>query len=171
MEHRFDLGSRAFLVAPRYDGGALDLEIDGRRAFAELFPVGPSEYELRCDGHRERVFAVWDGDQVHVHLRGRAVAVDFVDPLDRVHRESRARHGAGELRAPMPGVVIEHRVATGDRVEAGDTLLVIESMKLQTAIAAETAGCVTALPLSVGQTFARGHVLARVEAAAPEATP
>lgn len=109
-----------------------------------------------------RVFAVADGDTVHVHINGRAVRVERVDPT---------RSGAGKgaagldgLQAPMPGVVVSCLAAAGSRVARGEPLLVIESMKLQMTIEAPQDGLLVELPFAVGQTFQRGAVLARIDA-------
>ena len=165
MDPLFDVGGRTLHVVPLRRGDGLDLEIDGRAAGAGLVPRGQGEFELRCDGSTERVFVVHDGERVFVHLRGRALEVIAVDPIKRARQQSRSRSGADEILAPMPGMVVEVRARLGDPVRPGDTLLVIESMKLQTAIQAESAGRVAALPLALGQSFRRGDVLARIEVA------
>ncbi|MEM7219083.1 MAG: acetyl-CoA carboxylase biotin carboxylase subunit [Pseudomonadota bacterium] len=56
----------------------------------------------------------------------------------------------GSLRAPMPGNIVSISVAVGDRVNAGDTLMVIEAMKMEHRISAPRAGVVKALPFAVG---------------------
>ena len=61
--------------------------------------------------------------------------------------------------APMPGVVIAVNVTEGQAVSAGETLLVIESMKLETAIKAWRDGAVAAVHVGVGQSFQRGALL------------
>lgn len=171
MDRVFDVGSRTHRVAPVYRRGeGFDLEIDGTVTRADLVPLGRGEYELRLDGTPERVFLVVEGDRMFVHVRGRALEVAAVDTLERVRQKIRARQGGEDLTAPMPGVVVELRVAAGDAVEAGDTLLVIESMKLQTAIRAESRGRVTELPFEVGRSFRRGDVLVRLQHEASEET-
>ncbi len=171
MEPLFEVGGRTLRVVPILRGSGFDLEIDGRPAEAALAPLAPGEFELRCDGGVERVFLAQEGDRVFVHLRGRALEVTVVDPLERARQQTRARLGAGEIFAPMPGVVVEVLAAIGDAVRPGDTLLVIESMKLQTAIPAEREGRVAALPVALGASFRRGDVLARIESAPAEALP
>jgi 3-methylcrotonyl-CoA carboxylase alpha subunit/geranyl-CoA carboxylase alpha subunit len=60
------------------------------------------------------------------------------------------------LSAPMPGAVAEVRVALGDRVEAGDTLVVLEAMKLLQSLPAPVAGVVTEIYCAPDDTVA-GH--------------
>jgi biotin carboxyl carrier protein len=60
--------------------------------------------------------------------------------------------------------VVEIRVASGDVVAAGATLLVLEAMKMQNEIRAEGPGVVTKVECSAGQTVETGAVLVRIEA-------
>ena len=61
--------------------------------------------------------------------------------------------GAGEqsVDAPMPGKIIEVKVSVGQAVKAGDTLLILEAMKMQNEIAAPADGTVKAVNVSAGQ--------------------
>jgi biotin carboxyl carrier protein len=106
-----------------------------------------------------------DGDQVHIHLDGATYTVQYTDPVTR-----HARHGAGAaddlIEAPMPGVVIALHAAEGQAVARGDTLVVIESMKLETAIKAPRDGVIAAVHVAVGKTFDRATPLVTL---APEA--
>ena len=56
------------------------------------------------------------------------------------------------LKAPMPGSVIEVKVSTGDKVEAGDVLLVLEAMKMENELPASQAGTVEQVLVKKGDT-------------------
>ncbi|MFK8906275.1 acetyl-CoA carboxylase biotin carboxylase subunit [Streptomyces sp. YS-3] len=73
-----------------------------------------------------------------------------------------ARGGADTLAAPMPGTVTVVKVAVGDEVAAGQSLLVVEAMKMEHVISAPHAGTVTELDVSPGSTVAMDQVLAVV---------
>lgn len=70
--------------------------------------------------------------------------------------------GAGSLTAPMPGTVTVVKAAVGDRVAAGQSLLVVEAMKMEHVIAAPHAGTVTELDVAPGTTVAMDQILAVV---------
>ncbi|MEU5403995.1 acetyl/propionyl/methylcrotonyl-CoA carboxylase subunit alpha [Streptomyces sp. NPDC005963] len=73
-----------------------------------------------------------------------------------------AHGGADTLAAPMPGTVTVVKVAVGDRVEAGQSLLVVEAMKMEHVLSAPHAGTVTELDVTPGSTVAMDQVLAVV---------
>lgn len=76
---------------------------------------------------------------------------------------TRADGGAGELRAPFNGKVLAVKAAAGDAVEAGATLVVIESMKLEHALSLPRSGRIAQVRVSAGQQVAPGQVLATLE--------
>jgi acetyl-CoA/propionyl-CoA carboxylase biotin carboxyl carrier protein len=70
---------------------------------------------------------------------------------------------AGGLTAPLPGVVLAVRAAPGDAVVAGQSLVVLESMKMELDVAAPHDGVVGAIHVAVGEHVARGQTLAAVQ--------
>ncbi|MGP4047515.1 acetyl/propionyl/methylcrotonyl-CoA carboxylase subunit alpha [Streptomyces sp. 2A115] len=85
-----------------------------------------------------------------------------------------ARSGVDSLTAPMPGTVTVVKVAVGDQVAAGQSLLVVEAMKMEHVISAPHAGTVAELDVTPGTTVAMDQVLAVIaphEEADAEETP
>ena len=68
-------------------------------------------------------------------------------------------HGAQTLVAPLPGRIVHVAVKPGDRVEKGDTLLVIEAMKMENEFKASAAGTVAEVRVQPGQAVNAGDVL------------
>lgn len=68
---------------------------------------------------------------------------------------------SNDLTAPLPGTVIEIFVKTGDMIEAGQVVLVIEAMKMKNSIRSTRAGKVTDVMVSAGQTVAHKQALVR----------
>jgi propionyl-CoA carboxylase alpha chain len=120
---------------------------------------------LELQGVRVPVDVVVEPDTRTVHLdsvlvRGSLQEVPrFVDPAQQV--------AAGSLLAPMPGTVTSLPVESGATVAAGDTVVVLEAMKMQHSIKAPSDGVVD-LEVEVGQQVAAGDVLAVVAEDATE---
>ena len=82
--------------------------------------------------------------------------------VDEALAGTEAGDGAN-LTAPMPGTVVKVLVGEGDEVEEGQTLLVLEAMKMEQSVAAPHAGTVRALPYAEGARVPGGAVLAELE--------
>ena len=67
------------------------------------------------------------------------------------------------IKAPLPGVIIEIKVAVGDEVKSGDTLVVLEAMKMANNIEAEQAGKVTAICVKNGESVLEDAPLVVIE--------
>jgi acetyl-CoA/propionyl-CoA carboxylase biotin carboxyl carrier protein len=142
--------------------------------------VKPVGFPLRVTGlepvtHRSRGAHTVTDDEVTVTLDG--VRHTFHRAGDWVGRDgdawqvrdhdpvaaslTRGGHaGADSLTAPMPGTVTVVKVAVGDEVAAGQSLLVVEAMKMEHVISAPHAGTVAELDVTAGTTVAMDQVLA-----------
>ena len=67
--------------------------------------------------------------------------------------------GAGSITAPMPGTVLDVKVTEGQAVNAGDTVLILEAMKMENEIAAPAAGTVDKIVAAKGASVNSGDVL------------
>ena len=105
-------------------------------------------YDVSVAGGRADV----DSPRGHTAL---TVVPRFVDPADAV--------ASGSLLAPMPGTVVSVAVEVGAEVTAGQTVLVLEAMKMQHTVSAPYAGVVSQIDVTPGAQVASGEVLAVVE--------
>ena len=71
----------------------------------------------------------------------------------------RALTGAVAINAPMPGNILDVRVAPGDSVKAGDTLLILEAMKMENEISAPQDGTIATIDVRKGDTVSSGDLL------------
>jgi acyl-CoA carboxylase subunit alpha len=126
---------------------------------AAVVSTGSTHVVLESGGVRAHYDVVVVGDQVDVDWPGGHVALRrtprFVDPADAV--------ATGSLLAPMPGTVVSVAVEQGQRVEAGQPVLVLEAMKMQHTVRAPGPGTVTQIDVKPGTQVASGEVLAVVE--------
>jgi acetyl/propionyl-CoA carboxylase alpha subunit len=135
--------------------------IEGSEHVARLAALGTGEYRLELDGVAHRAWIAVCGDAIHVHLDGRSWTLEIIDELAET-----SAHGGGAsdtAEAPMPGTVVRVLVGAGDAVKRGQTLVVIESMKMETAVVAWRDGIVAEVHRPVGATFDRKAPLVSLE--------
>ncbi|MDX2378680.1 MAG: biotin carboxylase N-terminal domain-containing protein [Acidimicrobiia bacterium] len=156
------------LVEYRFGRDGLDVLVDGdeiaaRLASAELLSSGD-------DGGQVQVGLVVDDVRrlVQVHRVG---AVSYVDDATCSSTLVDAERfplpddfaDPGSLLAPMPGSVVRILGTVGDIVEAGDTIIVVEAMKMEHRIDCPTAGTIAAILVDVGEQVDTGTLLASVD--------
>ncbi|GAA2433180.1 acetyl/propionyl/methylcrotonyl-CoA carboxylase subunit alpha [Streptomyces macrosporus] len=157
-------------VAVRVRGHVGDAEVrvgDARSVRAALRVDAPDRALLEWDGvthvfaHAHADGSRWLGrDGVGWHLADH-------DPVEAALRGGAGAHGADTLTAPMPGTVTVVKASVGDVVTAGQSLLVVEAMKMEHVIAAPYDGTVVELDVTPGSTVAMDQVLAVVEPKEP----
>jgi acetyl-CoA/propionyl-CoA carboxylase biotin carboxyl carrier protein len=154
------------------------VRVRGRADGAEVRvgDAGPVRAALRLDGAEGsgRALLTWDGvTHSFTHARsggsrwlgrdGQSWHLADHDPVEAALRGGAGAHGADALTAPMPGTVTVVKAAVGEEVAAGQSLLVVEAMKMEHVIAAPYDGIVTELDVTAGSTVAMDQVLAVVE--------
>ncbi len=156
-----------------YTVGERDLRVEYRHLGDDHFSVwlDGEERDLRVvsweepylvfeDGrHRQRARVIFDGARVFVH------SPSFDAALQRKPRfpDKSLAIPAGGCIAPMPGKVIELRVAEGDTVQAGQVLLIMEAMKMEHTVTAPHDGSVTTVSVAAGDQVDADALLAVVE--------
>ena len=73
-----------------------------------------------------------------------------------------ARKGSGGINAPLPGTILEMKVKVGDEVKAGDTLLIMEAMKMENNIKADKAGKISEIKVNIGDSVLEGDLLIEI---------
>ena len=165
------------LIAEEEDG-ATRLEVrllpDGRRIV--LDPDGEIELALRVSAETfELTFAdrllrgshAAGGERVRLTLEGETFTIYIGSEARPAAAAGSGGAGSGAILAPMPGVVAEIRVAPGDTVEAGQVVVVLESMKLFTSLSAGIGGVVADIACRPGDTVQAGKRLVLIEPASP----
>ncbi|MDP9380281.1 MAG: acetyl/propionyl/methylcrotonyl-CoA carboxylase subunit alpha [Chloroflexota bacterium] len=141
-----------------------DMLLGGAHRRVGFERTGNSSLLLREGARTWHANVVETMDSLHIGLGGSAYVLGKARALtaDDAGRAPSALGGRESLQAPMPGTVVKVAVREGDEVEAGQTLIVLEAMKMEHAIAAPHAGVVAKLPYSAGDLVTAGAVLAEV---------
>ncbi|MBI1731471.1 MAG: acetyl/propionyl/methylcrotonyl-CoA carboxylase subunit alpha [Gammaproteobacteria bacterium] len=116
---------------------------------------------VSLDGRTVRATVVPHGAQITVLLSG--AAHDFTH-FDQLAASQEAGTAAGSLASPMPGRIVDIRVKPGDKVQRGDTLVIIEAMKMEHAVTAPAAGQVGTVHFQAGDMVNEGVELLVLDA-------
>ncbi len=127
----------------RADGDALHISFAGHHACVQVFHD--------TQGHE---------DVAHVFAPQGATRITVVDALAHA---GEVQEAGGRLTAPMPGKVVSFAVGAGDKVKAGQTLAVMEAMKMEHTIAAPADGEVLELLYAPGDQVAEGEELLKLK--------
>ena len=141
-EGTFEVGAESIARVHHVDERRIDLELDGRRA------------NVRVTRHHDTLYVQTPRGTLELEVVARFVVPGEAPTL-------------GGLNAPMPGVVIDVRVAEGEDVRAGQTLVVMEAMKMEHVIAAPFAGTVGQIFVAARQQVENGAVLLTLEPLEP----
>ena len=128
-------------------------EDDGRwrvgDAVALVEPVADGEWRVVVDGRSHRLFVAGAPDAPWIWCDGVLYRPEVGDAARPAR--TRARDTTGSLAAPMPATVRAIHVAAGDVVRRGDTLMVLEAMKMELPLKAPADGTVTSVACQVGE--------------------
>jgi biotin carboxyl carrier protein len=147
------------------DGGTLCVRIGERQLAAEFTPDADGGGWLTIDARRYPVFGARRKDSILVSVG--PASFEF-KPAEAASRRRARGLAAAEIVAPMPGKVLKVLVRDGDLVEAGQATVVIEAMKMETTLAAESAAMVKHVRVEEGQMVDHGAVL--IELSPPPAS-
>ena len=148
-------------TGPR-DRGDGRLEVDG--AIAPLTATGrfTGDITFAADiaGRRVAAVVVADDDTIEVRISGTASRLSRRAPRIAAVQPG----GDGRVTAPMPGRVLALDVQVGQRVVAGDRLVVLEAMKMEHRLVAKLAGTVRVVNVAEGDQVGDGSILIEIEA-------
>ena len=147
--------------------GVLCCRSQDREWPVDLSLVGDgANFSMLMDGLSHDVVAEVEQGSVTVQLHGERFVVKVEDEREQAAHAAADKkgHGRRELRALMPGIVVDVQVAVGDVVEEGQTLVVLEAMKMQNPLAAEGAGTVAKIHVQKGDAVAGGALLVEIVA-------
>ncbi len=157
-QHEVDIVERLGELKVAVDGKPLDL------SYEEVDTLG--QVALLSEGKSYGVSIEGDMSKASVVIAGHLYAVEIEDERERAAHaaERAASKGGGLVKAIMPGIVVKLMVAEGDIVEAGQSLLILEAMKMQNEIAAPAAGKIKTIHVREREAVAGGAKLVMIVA-------
>ncbi|MCO4805512.1 MAG: acetyl-CoA carboxylase biotin carboxyl carrier protein subunit [Flavobacteriales bacterium] len=135
---------------------------------ADLVQLDERSFHLLLDGKGFKIEVVSaDPKEPIIKINGRTynpvVKSETDILLEKLGMNIKAKKEIKELKAPMPGLVLEYRVAVGDEVSEGQPLIVLEAMKMENILKSPSAGVVKNLGPEVGTAIDKNAILITFE--------
>lgn len=143
------------------NGKVFTLTLDDKTIRAELLHSENGKLDFLVDGKRVVAYVSSDNAKRWVTVNGQTFVLTKSSGARQ--RGGGHHHTAGELTAPMPGQVRAVNVSEGDAVTKGQTLLLLEAMKMEIRIQSRQDGMVKKLFVQQGQTVEREQLLIEIE--------
>jgi len=142
------------------------LTLDGADFAWDITPLKKGHFHI-LHANRSYRAEVLDIDRsaksVHLKINGQLIVVQTKDRfdllLDKLGMSAAVTHKVNELKAPMPGLIVDVRVTLGQTVQKGDALLVLEAMKMENILKAPGEGTIAAIKVGLRDNVTKGQVL------------
>jgi biotin carboxyl carrier protein len=156
MKLREISSGRQFEIEIDHPGPVIGSRVDGAAVEIINQPLPDEAMLIECNGERAHAFAARRGESIFVSVGPHTFIFAPVQPSRGGTRRGLA---TPTLTAPMPGKVLKIMVGEGDQVEAGQPLITMEAMKMETTLSAEGVARVKRIEVSEGQMVDAGAVL------------
>jgi len=153
---------RVEVTQPLHEQARVSAVIDGRSVEADAARILPGVYSILRDGRSLEATVEETAEGLLVRVAGREFQIVITDPRSWRRRRggSIELEGRQQVAAPMPGKIVNVLATQGQKVDAGQGLLVIEAMKMQNEIRSPKSGTVERLLAKQGQTVSAGEIVA-----------
>lgn len=159
MRYRYDHNGQTHEIdIERLPDGRYKAVVDGRELTLAASQLADGAWLLRHEGQQHMAYVASADQQRYVQLDGGRFALQ----VNAGRRRQRSALAGGDLTAQMPGLVMAVPVAVGDAVTTGQTLVVLEAMKMEIRVTASADGVVQQLHVQVGDVVERGQTLIEV---------
>ncbi len=139
------------------------IRVNGQERTVDFLPLSGALYSLLTNNRSHEVLVEEHDEEVEVILRGRRYGAVVMDERALLLAQTRGDLGdaSGEVvvKAPMPGLVVALPFAEGAEVRKGQTVLILESMKMQNELKAPKDGTLTRVHVSQGQSVEQNKPL------------
>lgn len=160
-EFQYEVGNGTRTVTVESDGDRYFVRVGDQVLSLAARAGANGRLDLQLEGRRLRAYVARAGQRRYVSIGGDAWTLQPPDP--RAIARGGAGAAGGSLTAAMPGRVLDVLVAEGDLVAKGDTLVLLEAMKMELRILAPADGQVSRVLCVAGQVVERGQALVEVE--------
>lgn len=158
MRYTYQHNGRTYqLNMDKQADGQYTATLDGRTLPVQVKPLANGGWRITLDGQSHTVHSLAQSNHRFVQLDG--ASYTFTVPAARLTRRP-SLHTGSELTAQMPGQVTAIMMHAGDIAARGQTVLILEAMKMEMRVVAPADGLIEQILVQVGQVVERGQQLA-----------
>jgi 3-methylcrotonyl-CoA carboxylase alpha subunit len=159
-DYTFEGAEDDIVVSVSYNAGQYQVDLLGKSYFTDAELLKDGSLRVAIDGHILRAAVVKDSNRYIVISDGKQVEINRIV---KKYDGSGDDGGAGSVMSPMPGKIIQVAVSAGQTVEKGDSLIVMEAMKMEHSLSAAADGVVADVFFEVGDQVDEGVLLIQLE--------
>lgn len=148
------------------DDSLESIQINGKSVLLDIAQINETDFHV-LKGDKSFQIQVLSVDRlsrsVKLKINNKSCEVDIKSDMDllleKLGMESKVGSGDKEVKAPMPGLIIDVLIVHGQEVKKGDQLLILEAMKMENVIKSPSDGIVNVLTVSKGDSVEKGKIL------------
>ena len=167
MKYVTIINERRFEIEVDNEGRVL---IDGEERDVDFLNLGGSLYSLITENKSFEAVIDDDEGRIDVMMRGRLFEAQVLDERAMLLMQRRGGivDSSGEVHAPMPGLIVDVTVEEGEAVAKGQTVVILESMKMQNELKSPIDGSARAIHAVAGQAVDKNDLLVEIKPLASE---
>ena len=163
MKYVAVINDHSFEIEIDSDG---QIEVNGEARDVDFLNLGGSLYSIITENRSLEAVIDDDEGKIAVMMDGRLIETQVLDERAVLLAQRRGGLGmrSGEVHAPMPGLIVSVTVEKGQAVAQGETLVILESMKMQNELQSPISGTVQSIHVSSDQTVDKNDLLIEIQA-------
>jgi biotin carboxyl carrier protein len=161
MKLTIELAGKSRLVELTRGENGIACSVDGVAMHADVVEIGAGAYSILIGGQSLEARVEPHAHSLLVSVAGREYSATIHDPREWRGKRAGALQSEGrqQVLAPMPGKVIRILAKAGEKIEAGQGVVVVEAMKMQNEVRAPKSGQIEKVLVAEGQSVNAGEVL------------
>lgn len=155
------INNQSYEIEIDHDGSVL---VNGQARDVDFLNLGGDLFSVITENRSLEAVINDDEGKIAVMMSGRQFEAQVLDERAMLMMQRRGTQttGSGEVKAPMPGLIVDVTTERGASLAKGDTLIVLESMKMQNELKAPIDGVVRAVHVEAGQAVDKNDLLVEI---------
>ena len=142
------------------------ISVNGKTLQPDIKSIGENKFNV-IKNHKvyDVEISKTEGKEFEIKVNGTLYPVVLKDKLDLVLEklgiDQKSQKQNDEIKAPMPGLILNIMAKAGDEVKKGDSILILEAMKMENVIKSPIDGVITEIDVAVGDSVDKNKILCR----------